>query len=82
MSEKLVEPSRIYPALRYRDAPAMIAWLGKAFGFTERVVYPEPDGKIAHAELALGSAMIMLGSARDDKFGAMVGTPIGPTLIA
>jgi uncharacterized glyoxalase superfamily protein PhnB len=22
--------------------------------------------------------MIMLGSARDDKFGAMVGTPIGP----
>jgi uncharacterized glyoxalase superfamily protein PhnB len=78
MSDKLVEPSRIYPALRYRDAPAMIAWLGKAFGFAERVVYPGPDGTIAHAELSLGSAMIMLGSVRDDKFGAMVGAPIGP----
>jgi uncharacterized glyoxalase superfamily protein PhnB len=78
MSEKLVEPPRIYPTLRYRDAPAMIAWLCKAFGLAERVVYPGPDGTIAHAELALGSAMIMLGSARDDRFGAMVGAPIGP----
>lgn len=75
MSEQRIEPSRIYPALRYRDAAAMIAWLGKAFGFAERVVYPGPDGTIAHAELSLGSAMIMLGSARDDKFGAMVGAP-------
>jgi uncharacterized glyoxalase superfamily protein PhnB len=78
MSDKLVEPSRIYPALRYRDAPAMIEWLQKAFGFTKHVVYPGPEGTVAHAELALGSAMIMLGSARDDKFGAMVGAPIGP----
>ncbi|MGH6916155.1 MAG: VOC family protein [Geminicoccaceae bacterium] len=78
MSDKLVEPSRIYPGLRYRDAPAMIAWLCKAFGFAERVVYPGPDGTIAHAELALGSGMVMLSSVRDDKFGAMVGAPIGP----
>ena len=78
MSDKLIEPSRIYPALRYRDAPAMIEWLQKAFGFTKRVVYPGPEGTVAHAELSLGSAMIMLGSARDDKFGAMVGAPIGP----
>jgi len=77
MSDKLVEPSRIYPALRYRDAPATIAWLERAFGFTKHVVYPGPEGTVAHAELALGSAMIMRGSARDDKFGAMVGAPIG-----
>ena len=75
MADKLVEPSRIFPTLRYRDAPAMIAWLCEAFGFSERVVYPGPDGTIAHAELSLGSAMIMLGSARDDRFGAMVGAP-------
>jgi uncharacterized glyoxalase superfamily protein PhnB len=78
MSDKLVEPSRIYPGLRYRDAPAMIAWLCKAFGFTERVVYPGPDGTITHAELAFGSGMVMLSSVRDDKFGAIVGPPIGP----
>ena len=29
----------IYPALRYRDAEAAIEWLGRAFGFTEKVVY-------------------------------------------
>ena len=76
MSETL-EPSRIFPTLRYRDAPAMIAWLREAFGFTEHVVYPGPDDTIAHAQLALGSAMIMLGSDRDDGFAVMVGGPTG-----
>jgi uncharacterized glyoxalase superfamily protein PhnB len=75
MSQHPIEPSRLYPTLRYRDAPAMITWLGEAFGFTEHVVYPGADGTIAHAQLALGSAMIMLGTARDDAFGAMVGAP-------
>jgi len=78
MSETLVEPTRIYPGLRYRDAPAMITWLCKAFGFRERVAYPGPDGATAHAELVLGSGIIMLGSVRDDAYGAMVGNPIGP----
>jgi uncharacterized glyoxalase superfamily protein PhnB len=54
--------SAIFPFMRYKDAPAAIAWLGKAFGFTEHAVYPGPDGTIAHAELALVPAIIMLGS--------------------
>jgi uncharacterized glyoxalase superfamily protein PhnB len=73
-----LEPTRIFPGLRYRDAPAMIAWLGRAFGFTEHAVYPGEAGAIAHAQLAFGSAMIMLGSARDDRFGQMVGAPGSP----
>ncbi len=77
-AQAALEPTRIFPALRYRDAPAMIAWLCRAFGFTEHVVYPGEAGTIAHAELALGSALIMLGSARDDRYGAMVGAPGGP----
>ena len=56
----------IIPCLRYADAPAAIAWLKKAFGFTETMVVPGPDGTIAHAQLAFGSGMIMLGSAQDD----------------
>lgn len=72
-----VEPPRIFPALRYREARAMIDWLGEAFGFERHVVYDGPDGTVAHAQLALGSAMIMLGSARDDEFAAMVGEPGG-----
>lgn len=75
MAEHLVEPSRIFPTLRYRDAGAMIAWLSDTFGFTEHVVYRADNGTIAHAQLALGSAMIMLSNARDDEFDGMVGAP-------
>ena len=56
----------IIPCLRYGDAPAAIAWLKQAFGFTETMVVPGPDGTVAHAQLAFGSGMIMLGSAQED----------------
>jgi uncharacterized glyoxalase superfamily protein PhnB len=56
----------IFPCLRYRDAPAAIEWLGKAFGFEAHMVVPGPDGTIAHAELRLGAGMIMMGSMKDD----------------
>jgi uncharacterized glyoxalase superfamily protein PhnB len=55
--------STVIPALRYRDAPAAIEWLCKAFGFEKQAVYPNPDGTIAHAQLTFGNGMIMLGSA-------------------
>ena len=55
--------STVIPALRYRDAPAAIEWLCKAFGFEKQAVYPNPDGTVAHAQLTFGNGMIMLGSA-------------------
>ena len=55
--------SVLIPSLRYKDAHAAIAWLEKAFGFVRHAVYDGPDGTVAHAELTLGSGMIMLGSA-------------------
>jgi uncharacterized glyoxalase superfamily protein PhnB len=63
----------VFPALRYRDAPAALAWLARAFGFEEVMVVPGPDGTIAHAEMRLGDGMIMLGSDRDDRFGSHSG---------
>jgi uncharacterized glyoxalase superfamily protein PhnB len=60
--------ANIVPCLRYRDAPAAIDWLGRAFGFEKHLVVPGPDDGIAHAELRLGRGLIMLGSARDDGF--------------
>lgn len=62
-----------YPALRYRDAKAAIAWLKAALGFTEHAVHENEDGSIAHAELALNGGMIMLGSIKDDSFGKSPG---------
>jgi uncharacterized glyoxalase superfamily protein PhnB len=69
------EPPRIFPTFRYRDASSMIDWLVKAFGFRIHARYTNDDGSVAHAQLALGSSMIMLGSVREDAYGAMVGQP-------
>jgi len=55
--------STVIPGLRYRDAPAAIEWLCRAFGFEKQAVYPNPDGTIAHAQLTFGNGMVMLGSA-------------------
>jgi uncharacterized glyoxalase superfamily protein PhnB len=70
------EPPRIFPTFRYRDAAGMIDWLGRAFGFTVHARYGEGD-RVDHAELALGSSLIMLGTVRDDAYGRIAGAP-GP----
>ncbi len=56
----------IYPALSYRDARAAIDFLTSAFGFEELMVVPGDNGSIVHAELNLGPAVVMLGSARPE----------------
>jgi len=67
-------PSSVIPTMRYHDAPRMIAWLCRAFGFREHLVVPDGAGGIAHAELTFGNGMVMVGSARDDAFGRLVST--------
>ena len=52
----------IIPCLRYRDAPAAIDWLCRAFGFERHAVYAEGD-TVHHAQLVFGNGMVMLGSA-------------------
>ncbi len=58
--------ARIYPTLRYDDAPGAIEWLHTVVGFETHARYDAPDGGVAHAELRLGDAMVMLGSWKDD----------------
>lgn len=48
------------PYLAYRDAAAAIAWYVTAFDATEKMRLKQPDGKIAHAEITIGDAMIMM----------------------
>jgi len=67
MTETPVPPAtRIFPFLRYADAPAAFEWLSGAFGFEKQMLVPGPDGTIAHAQLRCGAGLIMIGSARDD----------------
>ncbi|TYC66033.1 glyoxalase [Stappia sp. BW2] len=72
------EASRVYPVFRFGNANAMITWLGKSFGFVEHEVFRDDQGVVVHAELAFGSAMIMIGQARDDAFAKAIGHPSGP----
>jgi uncharacterized glyoxalase superfamily protein PhnB len=60
--------TEIIPYLAYEDAPKAIDFLCKAFGFEERSRYPMPNGRLGHAELALGDRKLMLASA-SEAFG-------------
>ncbi len=57
----------VYPSLYYDDAVAALDFLERAFGFTRRLVVPGPDGTVVHAELTLGTGIVMLGSARPER---------------
>ena len=65
----------VIPCLRYRDAPAAIEWLCKAFGFEKHLVVPGSGGTVAHAQLNFGNGMIMLGSVVDSEFGRLMKQP-------
>lgn len=55
----------IFPTLRYKDASTALEWLVRVFGFEEKAVYHGKDGAIQHAELRLGTGMIMFGQHGD-----------------
>ena len=52
-----------YPNLLYADAEAAIEWLERTLGFERREVHHDDDGNIVHAEVALDSTVVMLGTA-------------------
>ena len=58
----------IFPAVRYRDADTALSWLKAAFGAEEKSVYRDDRGHIQHAEIRLGTAVVMFGQYGDDGF--------------
>src|SRR5262245_48271321 len=48
------------PYLTVDDAAEAIDYYEKAFGAKERVRMEAPDGKIGHAELEIGDALVMI----------------------
>ncbi len=56
----------IFPILRYDDARSAIKWLCTTFGFTEIFAVPASGQTVRHAQLKLGTNIIMLGSVRPD----------------
>ena len=72
--------SKVIPTMRYGDAKAALAFLTEAFGFEAILVVEGDDGGIDHAQLVHDTGMVMLGSARDDDYGRLVGGSEQPFL--
>lgn len=65
------------PCIGYKDAPAAIEWLCKAFGFEKHLIVPGKNNTIEHAQLTLGDAMIMTGSSNHDRpYSNLTNTPL------
>lgn len=67
----------IFPLLRYDDARAAIRSLCATFGFVELFSVPPTGPKVRHAQLKLGTNVIMLGSVRpgEEMASARTATP-------
>jgi len=70
--------SKVIPTMRYQDAMAAIDFLETAFGFRPAMVVEGEGGAIEHAQLVHDTGIIMLGSARDDEFGRLLGGSTNP----
>jgi len=75
---------RVVPYLCVDGASAAIAFYRDVFGATERMRMVEPDGRIGHAELEIGTAVIMLADEFPDlgvrSPRTIGGTPVTMTL--
>lgn len=56
----------LFVYLIVRDAPAAIRFYAEVFGAREGLLLAEPDGRVAHAELRMGPALVMLADERPE----------------
>ncbi len=54
----------IIPYIFYRDVPAALDWLARAFGFSEEMRHATPAG--VHAQMTLDGQRIMMGQGSQD----------------
>ena len=71
----------VTPYLVVDGAAEAIEFYKKAFGATELMRMPRPDGKVAHAEIMIGDSHIMLADEHPDQGHVgpktVGGTPVG-----
>ena len=71
---------RITPYLCVDGAAEAIDFMAEVFGATERMRVPMPDGKIGHAEVAIGDGLIMV-SDEYPEMGVIGPQTIGGTAV-
>jgi uncharacterized glyoxalase superfamily protein PhnB len=69
-----------FPIVPYSDPRAAIAWLERAFGAQATAVHPpEPDQPLVHAEVRVGTGLVMINDA--DRTDGTPFTLPGPVLV-
>ena len=64
----------VTPSMTVKDAPKVIDFYKKAFDAKEHMRMPGPDGKIMHAEIQIGNAIIMMN---DEIMGSRSAQTLG-----
>ena len=74
----MFDPAKGYPQVvpyfRDQDSTSAVRWLVDVLGATEALVMTLPDGRVGHAELTIGSAVVAVGLALEPALG--LETPI------
>jgi uncharacterized glyoxalase superfamily protein PhnB len=65
----------VVPVLRYRNLPAAIDWLCRAFGFERHRVTVDGDGTLLFAQLTFGSSLIMISPVGASAFDMLMRQP-------
>ncbi|GLU47368.1 VOC family protein [Nocardiopsis ansamitocini] len=66
MNDASTRPASLHTYYSYRDAPAALRWLERAFGFTTTLEFPDGNGGIMHAELRREDVAIIVFSDDND----------------
>jgi uncharacterized glyoxalase superfamily protein PhnB len=70
-----IQGTPVIPMVRYRDVPAAIEWLCRAFGMKAHRIETDASGKPCYAELTIGSGMLMVAPIEDTVFGRLLVQP-------
>ena len=79
MTQIAAQPVTLHAYFSYRDAPAALRWLERAFGFRTTMEYPDDKGGIMHAELRRENVAVFVfsdneGYDRPKRKGESVGS--------
>jgi PhnB protein len=69
---------QVTPYLMVDGANDAIEWYGAVFGAKERMRFGGPDGKVGHAELEIGTGLVMLAD-EFPEWGALAPKTVGGT---
>ncbi|MEQ4306087.1 VOC family protein [Plantactinospora sp. B6F1] len=73
---------RITPCLVVQGAAKALDFYAAVFGATERMRFPGPDGSVAHAEIEIGDAVVIVEDEDPQRgttappAGGLAGTPV------